>query len=149
LWAEADRQLTEQTRPIASPHVAGAPKRVAPPSTDLLGLAIFEDNPYAIPVGGGAPEWGRFKELAKIPTTADAAKWWFERRTTYPLLYREAVRSMVTQATSISSERSFSAMGRVITEKRTRLTGTRAEQLNFLHANADLLAARSISELML
>src|SRR5215207_2546807 len=51
----------------------------------------------------------------------DALQWWFERRSTYPRLYKAAMDYLAIQGSSTASERDFSASGRIHTKKRASM----------------------------
>lgn len=62
-------------------------------------------------------------------------EWWKERRNIYPHLFHLAMRNLNAMATSVPCERIFSACGRLINERRTRLGCRKVQQLMFLHQN--------------
>ena len=101
------------------------------------------------PLGGGASEWTHLRSTVKADIDANPIDWWIHRTATFPLLFPIAVRGMVIQATSFSSERAFSAMGRIITERRTRLKPEHAETLIMLNQNIDVLNTFPIATLRL
>lgn len=50
----------------------------------------------------------------------------------YPNLYEIAIKYLSIVGTSVPSERLFSKAGNILTEKRSRLSGTRLSKLIFL-----------------
>jgi len=63
----------------------------------------------------------------------DIPKWWTERKSIYPTLYRLAKKFLSIQASSVPSERLFSQAGDVIKKERSRLDP---------HLAADILFSR-------
>ena len=60
--------------------------------------------------------------------------WWQKNQNTYPKLAHLARQIFCVPASSSSSERVFSAAGRIIEERRTRLKPDTVDSLLFLHA---------------
>lgn len=56
--------------------------------------------------------------------------WWHEHKLTYPILSLLAKDVMIVPASTISSESTFSLVGRVIEERRHRLTSDMVEILS-------------------
>lgn len=67
--------------------------------------------------------------------TADPLMWWKERKSVYPRLYELAMKKLCIVGTSVPSERVFSKAGQVVTEKRSRLSGEKVNQIVFLNMN--------------
>lgn len=61
--------------------------------------------------------------------------WWKEHEFRFPDLAKNARRYLSAPASSVYSERSFSEIGNVYEEKRSRLTPQNAEKLLFIHHN--------------
>ena len=74
----------------------------------------------------------RYKLEEPLDLESDPLKWWLQRHTTYPHIYKflRVVWSVV--ATSVSSERVFNIAGNVVNEKRSRLL---PENVVFLFEN--------------
>jgi hypothetical protein len=64
-------------------------------------------------------------------------QWWRENRGLYPLLSELAKKKFNFVGTSVPCERIFSKAGNLITERRTRLSGQRVEQILFLNVNSE------------
>lgn len=80
-------------------------------------------------------EVDKYLQELLIPRTSDPIKWWYENKNVYPILFEIMKRRLCIQATSVPSERVFSKGGQIITEKRSRLTSKRVEQIIFLNCN--------------
>lgn len=65
----------------------------------------------------------------------DPLEWWYRNRDNYPILYQMALNYLCMQGTSVPAERLFSTAGLIISDRRTRLTGERAEMLILLNNN--------------
>jgi len=70
-----------------------------------------------------------------IPRTEDPLKWWNENKNIYSTLFEIMKRRLCAQASSVPSERVFSKGGQIVTEKRSRLTSKKVEQIIFLNCN--------------
>lgn len=95
--------------------------------------ATFEDNSH---------EYIQ-KECLKYLVSCDAndlvdgnvIKYWKDRRTAFPLLYKLAKAVLSAPATSTPSERVFSVAGLTVTAKRSRLNSSRVDKIIFVHDN--------------
>jgi len=67
-----------------------------------------------------------------------ALSWWQQHAPLYPKCAHLARKYLAIPATSVQSERLFSATGRLITKQRTRLLADHADCLVFLNKNIDL-----------
>ncbi|CAK6969319.1 zinc finger BED domain-containing protein 1-like [Scomber scombrus] len=76
-----------------------------------------------------------FLQEALIPRSCNPLTWWKNRSVIYPRLTRVMVERLCVLATSLPSERVFSKMGQIISEKRSRLSASKAQNVMFLHAN--------------
>ena len=70
----------------------------------------------------------------------DALEWWKKHEKSYPKLAIMARKYLSIPATSVQSERLFSATGRLISKSRSRLLPDHAELLVFLNKNMDLMS---------
>jgi hypothetical protein len=66
-------------------------------------------------------------------------KWWKNNKEKYPKLYLLSRRYLCIPATSVPSERVFSAAGEILSKKRSRLTPDHLDMLIFLFNNYDYL----------
>ena len=78
-----------------------------------------------------------YSSLPRIMSSASPLVWWQSHRETFPYLARLARKYLCIQATSVSSERVFSAAGNIVTNKRNCLKPSKVNQLCFLAANLD------------
>lgn len=65
----------------------------------------------------------------------DSLKWWQLNTINYPYLSNLAKKTLAIPASSASSERNFSAAGRFVEERRSRLAPENVDKLLFLHSN--------------
>nr|XP_022910336.1 zinc finger BED domain-containing protein 1-like [Onthophagus taurus] len=77
----------------------------------------------------------RFLECGLIPRNEDPLKWWRINGYQYPYLKRVAQEKLSALCTSVPCERVFSKAGLVITDKRSRLSTTKANMILFLNVN--------------
>ena len=75
---------------------------------------------------------------AEQPEDDDILKWWRDE-SRFPLLSKAARRYLSAPATSVDSERIFSASGNIFSDKRTRLSAKNLETLVFLNVNLNIL----------
>ena len=68
--------------------------------------------------------------------------WWREHSKTYPLMAKLANKYLAVQATSCSSERTFSTGGRTVTNTRTRLAPTNVHMMIYVKENMDKVHLR-------
>lgn len=66
---------------------------------------------------------------------SDPIHWWKEHKDEFPNGAQVAKRYLSAPASSVYSERSFSEIGNIYEEKRSRLTSQNAEKLLFIHHN--------------
>lgn len=95
-----------------------------------------EDKINAIPnpTAAGIIELDKYLNEPLIHRTADPLLWWYQRKEVYPRLYEMAKRGLCIMATSVPCERVFSKTGPIISEKRNRLTSSKASEIwnNFI-----------------
>ncbi len=77
-----------------------------------------------------------FFSLPLQPRNSNPLTWWAkEGRRKFPQMYSLAVKYLSIPATSVPSERVFSAAGEVISKKRNRIGDKNARMLVVLHGN--------------
>jgi hypothetical protein len=74
-----------------------------------------------------------------LPRKEDPLRWWKMRQHVYPELSNVALKYVCVLGTSVPSERVFSKMGEILTERRTRLKAKYVKQLIFINGNSDLI----------
>lgn len=110
-----------------------------PPSSSLL-WKIYEEKVEQFKstqssTAAAIIELDRYMQESLLNRYEDPLKWWYERKTVYPLLYTFVTKRLCVTATSVPSERIFSEAGQIITQKRNRLDTRKSSQLIFLHNN--------------
>lgn len=85
-----------------------------------------------------------FTDYQDLDLTADEIKmdpfeFWMAKKSRYPKLSRVAFWILACPATSSSSERSFSKLGKMITSLKNRLDPKTVKKLSFISSNKDLL----------
>lgn len=96
-------------------------------------ISVFIKNPH--PTSAAIIEVDKYIQEPILPRKENPLVWWFQRAQVYPSLFNLAKRRLCVVATSTPSERVFSKAGQTITERRSRLTGKRVEEILFLNAN--------------
>ena len=71
-------------------------------------------------------------QIDKASPPGSELSWWMIRESNYPLLSRLAKKFLCVPATSVEAERTFSALGNLLTKKRLCLTGTHVDMQLFL-----------------
>lgn len=80
-------------------------------------------------------ELANYKSESVIGPNGSALSWWSERKMTYPILSKVAMSHLVTQATSVPSERVFSSAEDIVNAQRACLSGDHIDKLIFLKKN--------------
>lgn len=75
---------------------------------------------------------------AAVGTNVDVLEWWAANQARFPRLAVVARKYLAVPATSVLSERQFSAAGRLVSKLRSRLDPERVETLIFLYENRDM-----------
>ncbi|XP_030284370.1 zinc finger BED domain-containing protein 1-like [Sparus aurata] len=78
-----------------------------------------------------------FLQEALIPRSSNPLTWWKSRCVIYPRLTHLMMEKLCVVATSVPSERVFSKMGQLISEKRSRLSASKVQKLMFFNANLE------------
>ena len=81
----------------------------------------------------------RYKSLPRQDLTGNPLSWWKFHRAAMPYLAIVAAKYLGAPASSVDSERLFSAGGQIISKLRTRITPDNAEMLIFLAANLSVM----------
>ena len=84
-------------------------------------------------------EVDEYLKLKQAKNTINPLFWWQSNETKFPILSKLAKELFGISATSVPSERLFSDVGNVITNKRSSLKPEKVEKLIFLKRNAHLL----------
>lgn len=79
-----------------------------------------------------------YQAAAGIPVDGDPLEWWRKNECNYPHIARMARRYLAVPATSVPSERVFSAAGDIVSAKRSTLSPENADILIFLKKNLKL-----------
>jgi len=88
---------------------------------------------HPIPVVSADSEFDRYIGSAQSPVAVDALSYWQQHQLEFPRCASIARKYLAMPATSVQSERLFSATGRLISKSRSRLLPERAECLVFLN----------------
>lgn len=76
-----------------------------------------------------------FLQEALLPRSSNPLTWWKSWSAIYPRLSHLVKERLCIAATSVPSERVFSKMGAIISERRSRIKPSKVRQLMFLNAN--------------
>lgn len=81
-------------------------------------------------------EFGFYRAMpALADKNCDPLEWWAKHATTFPHLAKMAIKYLCVCATSVPSERVFSAAGNIVSDKRNCLKPGKVNQLCFLASN--------------
>ena len=75
------------------------------------------------------------KYLSEDPTLEDPLQWWKQKSSKYPTLVQLERQYLAVPATSVPSERAFSAAGQIANERRSCLLPDSVTMLVFLAEN--------------
>ncbi|KAJ8926624.1 hypothetical protein NQ314_020988 [Rhamnusium bicolor] len=89
------------------------------------------------PTAAGIIEVDSYLKKTIIERHEDPLLWWRNKKHQYPRLYDLVTKRLITVGTSVPCERLFSKAGQIITEKRSRLTSSKASQIIFLNGNLE------------
>ena len=92
----------------------------------FLGLASAAEQAPAI------SEFDRYI-ATPVPADVDALQWWHDNEKHFPTVACLAKKYLSMPATSVLSERQFSAAGRLVTKLRSRLDPDRVDTIMFLY----------------
>lgn len=81
----------------------------------------------------------RYLEEKVEPRNCNPLLYWKSHKDTHPLLITVALQYLTCPASTVASERLFSAAGNILTESRNRLSPDKLDQLLFLHNNLKLV----------
>lgn len=81
----------------------------------------------------------RYVQLPQLAMHENPLVWWLNHKDDYPRLSKVAQAYLAIPASSVSSERLFSAAGRVVTKNRSRLTSRNVNAILFLNKNQQRL----------
>ncbi len=82
------------------------------------------------------PEYVMYENEREISRNENPLEWWRLNRSKYPKISQMAYKYLCITATSVPSERMFSASGHLTSDKRSRLTPDNANLLLFLKKNS-------------
>ena len=82
-------------------------------------------------------EWKRFEQIPHIDKESDVLAWWSMHEKQLPLLARVVKKYFCVQASSCSSERTFSAGGQVVTAKRNKLDPHNVNLIVYIKENVE------------
>ena len=99
---------------------------------DELGTDTTTSSQVAVPAADR--EVDLYKTLPKAYTN-DILQWWQQHEGSFPILAKMAKKYLCVPATSVPSERQFSAAGNIVSAKRNSLKPGKVNQLCFLSAN--------------
>ncbi|XP_067284076.1 zinc finger BED domain-containing protein 4-like [Pseudorasbora parva] len=76
-----------------------------------------------------------YSEEPLLARSSNPLLWWQNRSLIYPKLTQVMLERLCLVATSVPSERVFSKVGQIISDRRSRISPSKARQLMFLNAN--------------
>ncbi|KAK3928321.1 Zinc finger BED domain-containing protein 4 [Frankliniella fusca] len=81
----------------------------------------------------------KYDRIQSLPVKSDVLQFWESKKLVWPELYQVALIVLAIPATQVSVERLFSALRYILRPQRFALSGSRLDDIVFLHANADLV----------
>lgn len=81
-----------------------------------------------------------YRSLPVAAKDLEPLQWWQQNKTTFPTLAKLSKRYLCIPATSVPSEREFSAAGNIVSAKRNCLKPGKVNELCFLASNLKRLA---------
>jgi len=131
------RELTAASS--QQPPAAAVTETVEPPAEKKVKLDNRSATLAFLGVRGASasPEVSEFDRYLSTPVGADvdALSWWKDNKASFPQVAAVAACYLAIPATSVMSERQFSAAGRLITKLRSRLDPQRVDTMMFLYKN--------------
>ena len=128
---------SEEISEVSEPPVK---KKKEGPVQKLIGELFHQHSQPSHPLSPHSSKVAKELELYKaeksLDLDSDPIVWWNARRLLYPLMCKLVRKYFAFVATSVPSERLFSASGNVIVSKRNRLIPENADKLIFLHENS-------------
>lgn len=91
------------------------------------------------PMSSASIELRQYAEEMPIDRKSDPLEWWARREVVYPRLAKLARKNLSLVATSVPSERVFSAAGEVLSKKRNRLSNESVQKIVVLHGNIEYM----------
>ncbi|CAG9840808.1 unnamed protein product [Diabrotica balteata] len=107
--------------------------------TNLDKMITSKKKPSGSKTSAAIVELNRYLDEECINRKENPLLWWKQNQFCYPLLAQIVKKHFCVVATSVPCERLFSKAGNMITQRRTRLSTKRAEQLLFLNSNRYLI----------
>ena len=136
-----EQLITEEE---GAPEAVGLDEAIAIDSDDEEQRMILESTQAmnSAPVTNESPltlEFNQYRKLPILPMTVDVLKFWQEHERAFPMLAKIVKRYFCQQATSCSSERTFSIGGDTVTAKRNRLDPKNVHMLVYIKDNLQKL----------
>ena len=115
-------------------------KRQRDESSSGLDFLLRSKNKSGAQDAGYRSEFTRYLNATETVDDCGGSSlaWWRKNATVFPRCAKLARRYLAIPASSVQSERLFSATGRLISKTRSRLLPERAECLIFLNKNLDM-----------
>ncbi|KAM0728866.1 Zinc finger BED domain-containing protein 4 [Formica fusca] len=116
------------------PEISVAPTSKPSESSTVQSIWEFHDNLIANDMQSNDPselhlELRQYLNQPVIPRQASPIQYWYSVKNAFPTLYVLAVKHLNIIATSVPSERLFSKVGALKTERRNRLSGKHIQSL--------------------
>lgn len=114
-------------------------KRLSASAWDLLQQSLAQHQPRFSASARAIMEFQRYLEDEVLDKHQNPLEWWKMNEHNYPYLSQVVRRMCCVLATSVPCERLFSKAGRILEERRTRLSAKKLEYLLFLNTNIHIL----------
>ncbi len=139
LLQDSPTDTTPQTPQESDPELVQPTKKQKAVEESFFDDVIFVKEEHQISMEDKIQvEIDRYLQEAPCTLSGDPVSWWRDRIGSYPLLSQMAARYLMIPATSVPSERVFSAAGNICSKKRSALKPENVNMLLFLHKNYKL-----------
>lgn len=135
IYSEVKKQMISRisSRPIRSESAIMSESQ---PSTSKAARLFGKE--YSASNDGNGDEVALYTSLPVVDIAADPLIWWKENRRHFPNLLELALDYLAVPPSSVSSERMFSAAGRLVSKARSRLSSKNVDMMLFLNKNGDM-----------
>lgn len=141
-YNSAVNRIRDRLNYVRSETIIEQPSTSTENSANISNFSIWDDFDCEIrrlvpenPTAARIRELDKYLEEDILNRSSDPLIWWEERKTIYPMLYAYMKKRLCLLATSVPCERIFSKAGSILTEKRSRITSSKVNQILFLNQN--------------
>lgn len=138
IYSEVKRQMSTISRIYSQPRSENAIMSQSQPSTSKAARLFGKEYSACKDSNSNGDEVALYTSLPVVDIAADPLIWWKENRQHFPNLLVLALDYLAVPPSSVSSERMFSAAGRLVSKARSRLSSKNVDMMLFLNKNGDM-----------